>query len=217
MNGIINRARYLLIKLLARVGFYYPDRLQYKHLVKFFFYKELFDRAKHLDGAIVECGVAYGQSLIVWSTLAKAERRGRGVYGFDSFEGFPEPSAEDRSPRNAKKGDFKDATQRRLESLISKAAVPMPVLIKGFFSDTLPSFKEKIAVLYIDADLYDSYKTVLDHLYEQVVPGGVIGFDEYGEKNWPGATKAVDEFCKSKGVIMQKGEYVDKYFVVKPT
>ena len=216
MRSQINRARYIIIKSLEKLGYFYPERLQYKNLVKFFFYKELFDKAKHLDGAIVECGVAYGQSLIVWSTLAKAEGKDRKVFGLDSFEGFPEPSKLDTSQRNAQKGEFKGATQKRVESIIRKASVPMPTLVKGFFSNTLPSFKERVAVLYIDADLYESYKIVLESLYDQVVPGGIIGFDEYGEQNWPGATKAVDEFFKGKDIPIQKAEYLEKYFVMKP-
>ncbi len=211
----MNKIRYFIIKLLEKIGYYYPERLRSENLIKYFFYKELFDKAKHLDGAIVECGVAYGQSLVVWSTLAKAEGRNRQVYGFDSFEGFPSPTIEDVSERNPKKGEFNDATQKRVEVMLKKAYVPMPILIKGFFKETLPPFKEKIAILYIDVDLHDSYKTVLENLYEQVVPGGVIGFDEYKTPAWPGATKAVDEFFVEEKKNIQKGEYSGKHFFIK--
>ena len=48
----------------------------------------------------------------------------------------------------------------------------------------------------IDADLYQSYIDVLSALYDQVVVGGVIAFDEYAgeEVAFPGARKAVDTF-----------------------
>ena len=39
-------------------------------------------------------------------------------------------------------------------------------------------------------------KAVLDNIYDRMVPGGIIAFDEYSIPEWPGETKAVDEFIK---------------------
>ena len=91
---------------------------------------------------------------------------------------------------------------------------------KGYFEDTLPSSKvEKIALLHLDVDLYGSYKTCLNELYHKVVPGGVILFDEYKQKDtqqvFPGAAKAIDEFFANKPETMEYDSRHEKYFTIK--
>ena len=67
-------------------------------------------------------------------------------------------------------------------------------LLKGYFSEVLPSYTDDIDVLFLDCDLYESYLDCLHNLYEQVVSGGVIIFDEYYSHKYPGARVAVNEF-----------------------
>jgi hypothetical protein len=89
-------------------------------------------------------------------------------------------------------------------------------LVKGFFEDTLGLYDgSPITILHIDADLYDSYKIVLEKLFPFVVRGGIVLFDEYAEVKWPGATQAVDEFLKGKPYKLKKDEESGKYFFVK--
>ena len=70
------------------------------------FFREL--RSIKYD-TVIECGVGGGKSLIqILSCLMvernEYERDPVQVYALDSFEGFPEPSKFDRSPRNSQKG-----------------------------------------------------------------------------------------------------------------
>jgi hypothetical protein len=75
-------------------------------------------------------------------------------------------------------------------------------LVKGLFQQTLPATDiPRIALLHIDGDWYDSVKVCLEHLYDRVVPGGIIQFDDYGY--WQGAKKAVDEFFARRGLDPQ--------------
>ncbi len=53
--------------------------------------------------SIVECGIVVGKSFSALAYLAG--KSGRNLYGFDTFEGFPEPGPNDSSPRSAKKGN----------------------------------------------------------------------------------------------------------------
>jgi O-methyltransferase len=53
-------------------------------------------------------------------------------------------------------------------------------------------------LLHIDGDWYESVKVCLDALYDRVVPGGIIQFDDYGY--WKGARKAVDEFMAKREI-----------------
>jgi len=46
--------------------------------------------------------------------------------------------------------------------------------IKGYFDDSMPGFKEKVAAVYMDVDLVGSTKSVIRHLYPLLSPGGFI-------------------------------------------
>lgn len=210
----ISYAKIFLVRMLRRQGFI---RLRYRKLTRIFYFKELFDRIRGIEGDVVECGVAFGGGLVILGALAKADGKGRKVYGFDSFDGFPEPVAEDKSSvRDTKKGEYKDATIQMVRKAFRWAGVEEPILKKGFVEETALEYEGKIAFLHIDVDLYGGYKAVLEHMYDKVVSGGIVAFDEYHEPKFPGATKAVDEFFGDKKNLIQKSPYINKYFLVKP-
>ena len=208
----------------------------YRYAEHFLYFNRCFGMIRKLDGDIVECGVALGRSLMMFAFLVKDSGGGRHLYGFDSFEGFPEPSFEDRddSPesrkRNVQKGQNKtplniawqlllnnltDMRGNRDEQFTNKHIT----LIKGYFNQTLINYPGKqIALLHIDCDLYEGYLTVLETLYHRVVKGGLILFDEYDVKAFPGAAKAVDCFFDKIDDSDYKFVYdetISKYYVVK--
>jgi O-methyltransferase len=68
---------------------------------------------------------------------------------------------------------------------------------KGWFQDTMPvhaSSIEKIALLRLDSDWYESTKVSLTHLFGKVIAGGFVVIDDYGA--YQGCKKAVDEFLR---------------------
>jgi hypothetical protein len=72
--------------------------------------------------------------------------------------------------------------------------------VKGLVEDTLPhNSLKKISILRVDTDWYSSTKHILNSLYEKVVIGGVIIFDDY--ESWEGARAAVNEFFIEKGIL----------------
>ena len=79
----------------------------------------------------------------------------------------------------------------------------------------------RISLLHFDVDLYDPTLFALEQLWDLVVPGGVVVFDEYGLPPWGGEAKAVDTFFKSRGIT---GLRINKFpwsltpngFLVKP-
>ena len=188
---------------------------------RIFCLKELYDKIKNIEGDVVECGIAYGGSFLILGALAKQEGRGRRIYGFDSFEGFPEPSIEDKSEyRGIHKGKYSDVSIEQIEKLFKAIDLPKPAIIKGFLENTAGSFKNQvghIAFLHIDADLYSAYKVTLKELFDNVSQGGIVLFDEYDEPTFPGATKAIDEFFAGTNYQLQKIKWMDKYkfFVIK--
>ncbi len=70
---------------------------------------------------------------------------------------------------------------------------------KGWFQNTIPIKSkeiEKIAILRLDGDWYESTKICLDYLFDKVVPGGFVIIDDYGL--YSGCKKAVDEFLEHR-------------------
>ena len=174
-----------------------------------------------LPGDVVECGVGHGRSLLMMTTLCSCYGE-REIFAFDSFEGFPEVSELDRMHNPAAiKGHYKSQLES-VKSFLANSNLPENQIqkisfIKGFFDDTLKDYNHAIAFLHIDADLSTSYSTVLTSLFDQVVSGGIILFDEYNELKWAHTTTVIDEFMNDKHV--QWGTYktnlIEKYYVIK--
>ena len=189
----------------------------------FRYFSRMYDRVKEGPGDIVECGVGRGQSFFMLAYLMTRvpSPHARMLWGFDSFQGFPEPTLEDASPRNPKKGEIRieqeEVLLRLEESGIDAQTFRDSIrIVPGFFDETLSQFPDRpIALLHIDADLYQSYRAVLTKLFPRVVPGGVVLFDEYGTVNFPGATKAINEYFAQTSCQIQREPVYGRYFVVK--
>ena len=168
-----------------------------------------------IEGDIVECGVGRGRSLI---TLASINRlvsnyygvKKRKIFALDSFEGFPDPTSFDASPRNPKQGDWSMSPNNQFEyspeaikMVLKNAEVDEDIdFIKGFFDTTTKNLAtESISILHLDGDLYESVRDPLNNLWNKVSIGGVIVLDDYlfeskEEEPFPGARKAVMDFLE---------------------
>jgi hypothetical protein len=188
-------------------------------------FKEMLERVAGVDGDLVECGVSIGHGLLLFLLLGELIAVNRRVYGFDSFEGFPECTVPDTRTDGSfyvQQGDYRTSIPM-VERVLRDGQVSDEVidghlrLVKGFFDQTLPLYEGRIALLHLDCDLYESYRVCLAHLYDRVVPGGIIMFDEYEDHNFPGARRAVDEFFADKGQSIQEYSRYQyrKYYVVK--
>lgn len=183
---------------------------------------QMYEKIKDLKGSIVECGVGRGASLLSWCSLTRFDDIQRDIWAFDSFEGFPEPTEEDRSPRNPKAGEWGNTSIEFVkaflkESIVDDATINNIKFVKGFFEHTMEEYSgEPIALLHLDVDLYQSYMQCLNALYRFVVPGGVVMFDEYVDQKtpFPGAMKAIDEFFgPDKNKIVRLPKYEKAYLI----
>jgi hypothetical protein len=72
-------------------------------------------------------------------------------------------------------------------------------LVEGWFSDTLPEYRErirKIAFIRIDCDLYQSTVDVLDFAFGRLVNGAILYFDDWTHDHRTGETRAFFEFAE---------------------
>jgi O-methyltransferase len=157
--------------------------------------------ADHIPGDIVECGTWRGGSLALLSWAFHRLGDPRALWAFDSFEGVPPPGPND--PPSAHRGfspgwcsataDDVRAAMRTLNEDVDVRIVP------GWLERTLPDAEVgRIALLNVDVDWYDSVAVVLEHLFDRVVSGGIINFDDYGR--WSGCDRAVDDFARRRGL-----------------
>lgn len=212
---------------LAPIDITSPAPFNYWQARRFQYFGRLLSLVKDIKGDIVECGIGVGETFFALSALACAENAGRDLWGFDSFEGFPEPTPEDASPRNPKKGEWNNflsedlIRQKLLNSGIPAGFIGQHVrLVKGFFNKSLPSFTgESVALLHLDVDLYQSYKDTLEFFWPKVPLGGVVLFDEYKQPGvtdvFPGAARAIDEFLADRKNLIQFDQTVNRYYIIK--
>ena len=172
-------------------------------LDRYLYFLDQLGKVKALEGDIVECGVSIGHGALLFLLFGEYLGVERMYLGFDSFTGFPDPVAKDGVTPVTGKGFWASPSETVLRVLrdgrIAEDTIRDRVrLIKGMFDETLPNYKGKIALLHLDCDLYESYKTSLNCLYDKVVRGGIVMFDEYDDERWPGARIAIDEFFADK-------------------
>jgi hypothetical protein len=162
-----------------------------------------------VPGDVVECGVwRGGSSMLAALALLEKGDSGRTLWLFDTFEGMSEPTEHDVDPNGARMLDewdrhrgqtgdpvFAFGALEEVRGNIAETGYPAERVryVQGKVEDTIPGeAPERIALLRLDTDWYESTRHELDHLYERLAPGGVLIIDDYG--HWAGARQAVDEF-----------------------
>lgn len=155
---------------------------------------------KGVIGDYAEFGVWRGGSLYaVANSWRRLKQRSRLLYGFDSFEGLPEP-VKNRDGHRLFQGQFRDVDYDDVLGFFRSKNMDSIALVKGWFKDTIDVLDgRRLALCHIDADLYESVRFALENSYGLVSPGGVIVFDDYRHPDCSGATIAVEEFFAGRG------------------
>lgn len=176
---------------------------------------------EQVPGDMVECGVGRGVSFfLIARFMGKVGFKGR-LFGYDSFKGFPTPSAHDASARNVQGGEWSDTSPEHVRAHFMEARLDnffdeRCQLIPGFFEQTLAGVLpfSAISFLHLDVDLYESYRVSGTILEPLVARNGVILFDEYNQPSWPGATKAVTEILARTTRTLFYSRLMDKYIAL---
>jgi O-methyltransferase len=156
-----------------------------------------------LTGDVVECGACNGGSAAIMARIACYSPMGRHVWLLDSFAGLP-PAGEKDGPSAADYTGLCCGSLDAVHEVLRLVGVPEAAVtaVPGWFQDTLPTLNvPRIALLHIDADWHDSVLLCLDHLYDRVVPGGFVVFDDYGY--WEGCRMAWNEFRIRRGLNVE--------------
>lgn len=159
----------------------------------------------NIPGDYIEAGVWRGGASIFARAVLKAyDVKDRLVWVADSFEGLPAPDP-NKYPYD------KDSRLHELKIL----SVPLEKVkknferygllddrvrfLKGWFKDTLPKAPiQKLAVIRLDADMYESTTDALSYLYPKLSQGGYIIIDDYSCIS--ACRQAVGDYRKSWGI-----------------
>jgi O-methyltransferase len=163
-----------------------------------------------IPGAIVECGVWRGGSMmLVANALQALGDTSRELFLYDTFEGMPPPTEIDKDFGQTSAADRLEAEiATKSDSVVWAIAGLEEVthnmtstlypadkthFVIGKVEDTIPgTMPSQIALLRLDTDWYESTAHEFKHLYHLLSPGGVVIIDDYGY--WQGARRAVDDF-----------------------
>lgn len=183
-----------------------------------------------IPGAILECGVWKGGSMMAAAqTLRLINAADRELYLFDTFDGMTPPTDADVDLFGddaasvmkllPKEGSPVWAYSPEAEVRANMASTGYPSqlvhFVRGSVMDTLPQqAPERIALLRLDTDFYDSTKHELETLVSRVSPGGVLIIDDYG--HWRGSRKATDEFFDHYPfpVLLQRVDYAARLAIL---
>jgi hypothetical protein len=148
--------------------------------------------------------------MIIAYTLLELGVNDRRIYLYDTYEGMAKPGEKDEDLNGVKANDkwnkhkINDEKSRWVFASLENVKHNMGstgypkgniICVKGMVEKTIPKIMpEKICLLRLDTDLYESTKHELNHLYPLLSSKGVVIIDDYGY--WKGARAAVDEYIK---------------------
>ena len=158
-----------------------------------------------VPGDLLEAGVWRGGTTIFMRAILKAYGdTTRTVWAADSFQGLPKPDAA------AYPADANDIHWQFARLVITLDDVKENFrkyglldeqvrFLVGWFKDTLPGAPiERLAVLRLDGDMYESTMDTLNALYPRLSPGGYVIVDDYGAL--PNCRAAVDDYRARHGI-----------------
>jgi O-methyltransferase len=159
----------------------------------------------NIPGDLIETGVWRGGACIfmrgILRTYGVTDRK---VWLADSFVGLPKP---DESTFPADKGDTFHTYEELAVSLADVRANferyglldEQVCFLEGWFKDTLPTAPiERLAILRLDGDMYESTMEALTPLYPKLSRGGFVIVDDYHVV--PACKQAVHDFRDANGI-----------------
>ena len=183
----------------------------------------------NINGDFVECGVWRGGNLALMRKFSDYHKLKVSIFGYDTFEGMPDATIKDvdlhgnLASQALKHFEKNENTQnihayagivqvkKNLQKLNAENGVK---LIEGMVENTLTkneNLPDKISILRLDTDFYESTKIELEILFPRLATGGVLIIDDYG--HFKGAQQAVDEYFEDKDIWLHYVDYTCRLMI----
>ena len=154
--------------------------------------KALFNTAiDSIEGDYIEFGIFTGACInhanLTWNKIKNEYDFKRNFYGLDSFEGFPD----DNEHKHFESNNFKSSLN--FSKKLEKKFPEQCFIIPGYFHNSIPLLKKnynfnKIAIAFIDCDLYSSSLPCIDFIKKNISNGGYIIIDDCHNLDFNGKT-----------------------------
>lgn len=142
---------------------------------------------KKIDGDIVECGVYKGGCAKHLLSLFKNKK----LHLFDSFSGF---CKEDTLENYFHTGSFSDTSLKEVQDYLSNENC---IFYPGWLPESANNFKNKISLVHMDMDYYESTIKSIPIFWPLIVNGGVMIFDDWEDGCCPGVKVAINEYFQN--------------------
>jgi O-methyltransferase len=158
-----------------------------------------------IPGDFIETGVWRGGSTIFMRALLRVHGvTDRTVWVADSFAGLPPPDEKKYPADTGSKFHEYEILAVSLDQVQRNFAAyglldDQVRFLQGWFRDTLPTAPiERLALLRLDGDMYESTMDALTALYPKLSPGGFCIIDDYHAV--PACAKAVEDYRNRHGI-----------------
>ncbi|MBO0675911.1 TylF/MycF family methyltransferase [Mycolicibacterium sp. S2-37] len=159
-----------------------------------------------IPGDLIECGVWRGGACILMrAVLVAYGDHTRSVWLADSFQGVPRSDPANYKADRGIRADFAAGILGVSEEQVRANFARYGLLddrvrfLPGWFKDTLRDAPiDRISVLRLDGDLYESTIQALDALYPRLSPGGFCIIDDYSAVK--ACEKAVTDYRAAHGI-----------------
>jgi O-methyltransferase len=135
----------------------------------------IMEQVNKLSGDILEVGTWRGGTAAIFTSLSPEKK----IYLADTFEGVVKSSEWEHYKDKAHSDTSVELVRNFLDS---KVKVTNYQILKGVFpEDTGKEIADKkFALVYLDVDVYLSTKDAFNYVWKNIVPGGIVVFDDYG-------------------------------------
>ncbi|MDE2886722.1 MAG: class I SAM-dependent methyltransferase [Gemmatimonadota bacterium] len=165
----------------------------------------LIDATRGAGGAVVEIGVARGETSVFLLEHLRTTGDPRSLVLVDTFSGFTPESIDhevvNRRKRASEISDYSYGSARVFNHSLARLGYTNYRIIEGDCSKV--DWKEigPIGAVFLDVDLYVPTAATLDALWPLIVPGGGVVVDDCVEPAWfDGAFQACREFIDRHGL-----------------
>lgn len=158
--------------------------------------------AKLKEGSIMEVGVWRGGTGALLAKSAAVHGIKDKVYLCDTFTGVVKSGDQDSDYSD---GEHSDATRDVVEKLLfDDFKLNNVEILEGIFpEDTAEQIEDlRFRLCHIDVDVYQSSKDTVDWIWDRLVTGGIIVFDDYGYVRTDGITRHVNEMMADRDKLV---------------
>jgi O-methyltransferase len=157
--------------------------------------------ARNLPGNYAEFGTYRGGC--AWMILSTAGLQAtRRLHLFDTFSGIPDDKLTEDEREAGFGGRLGDTSADYVRKLLEPWD-PIPQLWPGDVFDTMPAADTgDLAFVHLDLNAAAPTGHVLEHVYDRVIPGGIVVFDDYGWSEYDDQRDVIDDYLQDRPEVL---------------